>query len=226
MTPGYSTGEAAPLSGEAAPAAADPVRSAQHLHRTSPGKTVPLPLIRHALPPAAAIVLLAAIAALVIELAARRKHRMQNDPEFRRVRLLKKEVPKLIARLKNTRSEEEFLQLLSVSVHPLLAEALRLPPGATPSEITAKIEDPALKAFLESVQAAEFMPAAARHKLFSKENVELLSAGLRKYAALFLLFVLAVFPAGAAEKPGAFEQGGAAFASGDYRPRSGTTGRP
>ena len=216
MTPGYSTGEAAPLSGEAAPAAADPVQSAQHLHRTSPGKTVPLPLIRHALPPAAAIVLLAAIAALVIELAARRKHRMQNDPEFRRVRLLKKEVPKLIARLKNTRSEEEFLLLLSVSVHPLLAEALRLPPGATPSEITAKIEDPALKAFLESVQAAEFMPAAARHKLFSKENVELLSAGLRKYAALFLLFVLAVFPAGAAEKPGAFEQGGAAFAAGDY----------
>ena len=46
----------------------------------------------------------------------------------------------MIARLKNTRSEEEFLQLLSVSVHPLLAEALRLPPGATPSEITAKIE--------------------------------------------------------------------------------------
>lgn len=194
-----------------------PVQPRQHPHRSNPGKTVSLPLLPHALPLAAAIALPSAVAALVIELAARRKNRMRNDPELRRVRLLKKEIPKLIAKLKTLRSEEEFLQLFSAAVQPLLTEALRLPPGAAPSEITAKVEDQNLRAFLESVQAAEFMPAAARQKLFSKEHVELLVAGLRKYAMLFLLGVLAAFPLGAEETPDAFEQAGAAFASGDYQ---------
>ncbi|MBS1371989.1 MAG: tetratricopeptide repeat protein [Lentisphaeria bacterium] len=218
LTPGYSADDTA-FPAPAEPAVQPGKRPAvRHTHRTQPGSGVRLPLMLNALPAAIAIVLGAGIAALLIELAARRRHRMMYDPEYRRARLLKRETPKLVAKLKAARSEAELLKLLSESVHPLLAEALRLPPGATPSEIVAKIEDPELRKFLESGIAAEFMPAAARKNLFSPENIELLVREIRKYAALLLLAFL-MLPAIAAEpaQPDPFTRGGEAFAAGNYK---------
>ena len=212
-TPGFSSGETAPAAAADAPAAVagpDP----RHVHRTAAGQGVGLPLVPRALPLAAAVVIAAGILALAIELSARKQDRLRNDPEYRRSRKLKKEVPLAIARLKAAKSEEEYLELLSGSVQPLLAEALRLPPGATPSEVIDRLDDPAFQECLRSAEAAEFMPAAARSKLFSRENIELVAAGLRKYALLLpLLFFLAI-PAGAAND--AFRKGGEAFAAGNY----------
>lgn len=216
MTRGFSSDEtaaAAPGNVSAATAQTTP----RHVHRTAPGKGVGLPLVGNALPPAALIVVAAAIVALIIELAARKAHRMRNDPEYRRILKLRKEVPQVIALLKAAKDDGEFLALLSGSVQPLLAEALRLPPGATPSDVIEKIEDPALRECLRSGEAAEFMPAAARQKLFSRQNVELLISGLRRYAPLLLLGFLLAFPASAAETAAdPFRKGGEAFAAGNY----------
>lgn len=215
MTRGFSSDEtaAAPESASSASAKATP----RHVHRTAPGKGVGLPLVGNALPLAAAIAIAAGIIALVIELLARKAHRMQNDPEYRRVLKLKKETPQVIAQLKAAKDDGEFLKLLSGSVQPLLAEALRLPPGATPSEVIEKIDDPALRECLRSGEAAEFMPAAARQKLFSRENVELLISGLRRYAPLLLLGFLLALPGNAAEAAAdPFRKGGEAFAAGNY----------
>ncbi len=216
LTPGYTAGgndsaaetSAAPGTSQSS-GRPSPVR---HTHRTDPGSGVRLPLMRNAIPAAAGIVVVAGLVALVIELAARRRHRAAHDPEFRRARLLKKETPKLIAGLKAARTEEEFRHLMTTGVHPLLAEALRLPPGATPGEIAARVEDPELRKFLEDETASEFMPAAAREALFSRANVELLIKGLKKYALLLLLAVFALPAAGADP----FTRGGEAFAAGNY----------
>lgn len=215
MTRGFSSDEAAAAPESVSSSAAQ--TTPRHVHRTAPGKGVGLPLIGNTLPPAALIVVAAAIVALIIELAARRAHRMRNDPEYRRILKLKKEVPQVIAQLKAAKDDGEFLTLLSGSVQPLLAEALRLPPGATPSEVIEKIDDPALRECLRSGEAAEFMPAAARQKLFSRENVELLISGLRRYAPLLLLGFLLALPGNAAETAAdPFRKGGEAFAAGNY----------
>gem|GEM_PF-4485354 len=215
MTRGFSSDETAAAPESVSSSAAQ--TTTRHVHRTAPGKGIGLPLIGNTLPPAALIVVAAAIVALIIELLARKAHRMRNDPEYRRVRKLKKEVPQVIAQLKAAKDDGEFLKLLSGSVQPLLAEALRLPPGATPSEVIEKIDDPALRECLRSGEAAEFMPAAARQKLFSRENVELLISGLRRYAPLLLLGFLLALPGNAAETAAdPFRKGGEAFAAGNY----------
>jgi len=217
MTRGFSSDETATVPEAVSAAAASGNAKPQHVHRTAKGTGVGLPLLQNTLPWAAAVAIAAGIVALVIELLARKAHRMQNDPEYRRSRKLKKEVPLVIAQLKAAKDDEEFLKLFSGSVQPLFAEALRLPPGATPSEICEHIEDSKLRDCLRSAGAAEFMPAASRRKLFSRENVELIVSGLRRYASLLLLGLLFALPLQAAEaKADPFQQGGEAFAAGNY----------
>lgn len=217
LTQGYSTESGSPVAEKAAPDKPAPSAgnrpAVRHTHRTDPGNGVRLPLLRNAVPAAAGIVVVAGLLALGIELAARRRHRFAHDPEYRRARRLKKETPKLIAKLKAVRTEEEFRRLMADEVHPLLAEALHLPPGATPGEIAARIEDTELRKFLEEEAASGFMPADARKALFCGANIELLVKGLKKFAVLLFLACLA-FPAMAEDDP--FTRGGEAFAAGNY----------
>jgi tetratricopeptide (TPR) repeat protein len=192
LTPAYSTSSPEVLPDNAA----DPQRKVAPLTQLAPradiNRTVRLPLWRDSLPLAIGIVLVAGIIAGAIELLARHKHRMTHDSEYKRARLLKRETPKIVAKLQSIRSESELLEFFNSQIYPLLAEALRLPRGASPSEIIAKVDDDPLRKLLEAEMSAQYMPGVTRKNLFNQENIELLVKGITRYTKVLLILVFAL----------------------------------
>lgn len=190
--------------------------------KANPGNTVKLPLIRNQIFWLLLFLIGGPFAAVILEYTRRKRLRKQTDPAYARRLALRQQYPELKNKLRNAiRTPEEFQQLLHESVTPFLAEALQLPPGATPAEVAEKLTDPQLRELFESCGKSGFCPGAEVTPRIPITSVLLdkLLTTLKRSLVIFGIFILFAESSFADNFNAAFDKGDFKTAIQEYRQR-------
>ncbi len=195
-----------------------PPREQPFWQKSYAGSPVLLPLWRNQLVWMLIFVVGGPVAGIVIEIFARRREKLANDPALRARRERARKLPELLKKLNRESVGED---LLRGSIVPFLAEAMELPPGTTAAELAEHLDDPELRRLFLDSDAAGFRPEqqyAPDGVRFSPETLRKLRRLLKKFSAVILLISALPIAANALEiDNSAFSAGEFQRAADDYR---------
>ena len=194
-------------------AAETPAETPLLYQKSAPGSAVRTPLVVNTLPCTLLFFFGFPLAAVWLELRARRREKEAGSPELRRRHERRKSMQALVKLLKTEGDTPEFRSRLI----PLLGEAMDLSAGATPGEIARHTDDPELRRYFADLDSAGFRPGGADAGCALtprgvKALVKLLKS-LMLFAAVFILLQ----PAGAGSLNAEFNAGHFAQAAAKYR---------
>ena len=192
-----------------------PVREEIFYQKPGPGVAVQLPLIRNQLWFILLCVIGGPVTGLLLELRHRRRMRAANDPEYLRRRELRDRLPQLLRRLRSVNGSE-LERVLREEAVPFLAEALKLPHGATAGEVAEHLDDSELRQLFRNTEFASFRPDAAAAS-FPPGTVEKLCKLLKRVGVFALLGAFFLLHGAEADFNAAFDKGEFKQAVEDYR---------